>query len=90
MLAWLTFMAVSAVGVVVSGRCDVCAKEPSFGHSVSRLGKNAIKRRVKARTNRMFRPNIQTVRTVVNGTPKRLSVCTSCIKKGKVARRAAV
>jgi len=38
----------------------------------------------------MFRPNIQTVRTVVNGTPKRLSVCTSCIKKGKVARRAAV
>ena len=38
----------------------------------------------------MFRPNIQTVRTVVNGTPKRLNVCTSCIKKGKVLRRSAV
>ena len=48
-----------------------------------------MKRRVKRRTSRMFRPNIQTVRTVTGGTPQRLSVCTSCIKKGKVKRRAA-
>jgi len=72
----------------VSARCDVCAKEPSFGHSVSRLGKNALKRRVFSRTNRMFRPNLQTVHTIIDGTPKRLKVCTSCIKKGKVQRRA--
>lgn len=32
----------------------------------------------------MFRPNIQRVRATVNGTPKRLNACTSCIKKGKV------
>jgi large subunit ribosomal protein L28 len=38
----------------------------------------------------MFHPNIQTVRTTVNGTPKRLKVCTSCIKKGKVQRRVRV
>jgi large subunit ribosomal protein L28 len=74
----------------VSARCDVCGKEPSFGHSVSRLGKNAIIRRVKRRTNRMFRPNIQTVRTTVNGAPKRLKVCTSCMKAGKVQRRVRV
>ncbi|MGH3155563.1 MAG: large ribosomal subunit protein bL28, partial [Streptosporangiaceae bacterium] len=30
--------------------------------------------------------NIQTVRAVVGGTPKRLRVCTSCIKAGKVTR----
>jgi large subunit ribosomal protein L28 len=38
----------------------------------------------------MFRPNIQTVHTVIDGTPKRISACTSCIKKGKVQRQARV
>ncbi|WP_187369710.1 50S ribosomal protein L28 [Fodinicola acaciae] len=73
----------------MSAHCDVCGKEPGFGNTVARLGKNAIKRRVKGRSARMFRPNIQSVRTVINGTPKKLSVCTSCLRKGKVQRRAA-
>lgn len=71
----------------MSLRCDVCGKEPTFGRNVARLGRNALKRRIKARTARMFRPNVQTVRAVVNGTPVRLKACTSCIKKGKVLRR---
>lgn len=69
--------------------CDICDKKPSSGHSVSRLGKNALVRRVKSRTKRQFKPNIQLVRTVVNGTPVRVRACTSCLKKGKVLRRAA-
>ncbi|MEV0838631.1 50S ribosomal protein L28 [Actinocatenispora sera] len=72
----------------MSMRCDVCGKEPGYGKSVQRLGRNALVRRVKSRTSRRFNPNIQPVRTVVNGTPKRLKVCTSCLKKGKVLRRA--
>ncbi|GAB2887819.1 50S ribosomal protein L28 [Streptomyces hainanensis] len=71
----------------MSNRCDVCAKEPSFGNRVSRLGKNAIARRVKARSPRKFTPNIQSVRAVVDGTPQRVKVCTSCLKSGKVTRR---
>ena len=35
---------------------------------------------------RRWNPNIQTVRTLVGKTPKKLNVCTSCIKAGKVAR----
>ena len=66
--------------------CDIFAKGPEFGHSVSRLGKNAQVRRVKARVKRRFNPNIQRVRAVVNGTPKRLHVCTSCLKAGRVTR----
>jgi len=39
------------------------------------------------RTRRRFNPNIQTVRALVGrGTRKRLNVCTSCLKAGKVAR----
>jgi large subunit ribosomal protein L28 len=39
------------------------------------------------RTRRRFNPNIQTVRAIVGrGTRKRLNVCASCIKAGKVNR----
>ena len=66
--------------------CDICTKGPVFGNRVSRLGGNAQVRRVKGRSKRRFNPNIQRVRAVVGGTPKRLHVCTSCLKAGKVAR----
>ena len=59
--------------------CDLCAKSPEFGHNVSHSHR---------RTKRRFNPNIQRVRAVVNGTPKRLNVCTSCLKAGKVTRSA--
>jgi large subunit ribosomal protein L28 len=38
------------------------------------------------RTKRRWNPNIQKVRTLVGKTPKRLSVCTGCIKSGKVVK----
>ena len=58
--------------------CDVCCKGPVFGNNVSFSHR---------RTRRRWNPNIQPVRTLVSGTPKRLNVCTSCIKAGKVTRR---
>jgi large subunit ribosomal protein L28 len=38
------------------------------------------------RTRRRFNPNIQPVRAMVGRTRKRLNVCTSCLKAGKVTR----
>jgi large subunit ribosomal protein L28 len=39
------------------------------------------------RTRRRWNPNIQPVHAVIGrGTRKRLNVCTSCLKAGKVAR----
>ena len=38
------------------------------------------------RTRRRWNPNIQTVRAMVGHTRKRMNVCTSCIKAGKVVR----
>lgn len=57
--------------------CEVCGKHPSFGNSISHSHR---------RTKRRWSPNIQRVRAVVNGVPKRLHVCTSCIKAGKVVK----
>ena len=63
----------------MAANCDVCAKGPSFGHSISHS---------HVRTKRRWNPNIQRVRTLVGATPKRLNVCTSCLKAGKVVRSA--
>jgi large subunit ribosomal protein L28 len=38
------------------------------------------------RSNRRWTPNIQRVRTLVDGAPKRLHVCAKCLKAGKVLR----
>lgn len=38
------------------------------------------------RSKRRWLPNVQKIRAVVNGTPKRIHVCTKCIKAGKVVR----
>ena len=61
----------------VAANCDVCGKGPGFGHSISHSHR---------RTKRRWNPNIQTVRAMVGKSPKKLNVCTSCIKAGKVAR----
>ena len=61
----------------VAANCDVCGKGPGFGNNISHSHR---------RTRRRWNPNIQTVRAVVGRTPKRLNVCTSCIKAGKVSR----
>jgi len=61
----------------VAAHCDVCGKGPGFGNSISHSHR---------RTRRRWNPKVQTVRTVVNGTPKRVTVCTSCMKAGKVTR----
>jgi large subunit ribosomal protein L28 len=64
--------------IPVAANCDVCGKGPSFGHNISHSHR---------RTKRRWNPNIQRVRTLVDGvTPKRLNVCTSCLKAGKVVR----
>lgn len=63
----------------MAANCDVCGKSPSFGHSVSHS---------HVRTKRRWNPNIQRVRAIVNGTPKRVNVCTSCLKADKVTRHA--
>jgi large subunit ribosomal protein L28 len=59
--------------------CDICGKGPGFGKSVSHSHR---------RTSRRWDPNIQSVRAVTRpgGNKKRINVCTSCLKAGKVTR----
>jgi large subunit ribosomal protein L28 len=57
--------------------CELCGKKPQFGKRISHSHR---------RTNRRWNPNVQKVRAIVDGSPKRLHVCTSCLKAGKVQK----
>jgi large subunit ribosomal protein L28 len=35
---------------------------------------------------RKFRPNLQRVKVIVEGAPKRLMVCARCIRSGKITK----
>lgn len=57
--------------------CEICGKGPIAGHNVSHANN---------KTPRRWYPNLQRVRAVVNGTVRRLRVCTQCIKSNRVAK----
>ncbi len=57
--------------------CEICGKGPAAGHNVSHANN---------RTPRRWLPNLQEVRAVVNGSVKRIRVCTSCLKAGKIQK----
>ena len=57
--------------------CEVCGKSPEIGRRVSYSGKHNPKKRS---------PNVQRVRVIYEGKKRRMWVCTSCIKAGKVQK----
>ena len=59
--------------------CIVCGKRPMAGNHVSHAH-NRVPRR--------YLPNLQRVRAVVDGSVKRIQVCTNCIKSGRVKKPA--
>ena len=70
--------------------CEFCQKRTRSGNKVARRGKakylGGVGRRTLARTKRTFKPNIQKVRAMINGGVRRVKVCTSCIKRGRIIK----
>lgn len=58
-------------------KCDICGKGKTFGNKVSFSNK---------KNKRSWSPNIKKVRAVVNGSNRRVSVCTRCLRSGYVER----
>jgi len=57
--------------------CYMCGKKPMFGNRISHAHNL---------TRRKWSPNLQTVRAVVDGSKKKIKVCTQCIKSGRVQK----
>lgn len=61
--------------------CELCGKTRTFGHNVSHS---------KRRTNRDWLPNVQSKIIMMGDTPRRMDVCTRCLRTlTKPARQAA-
>jgi large subunit ribosomal protein L28 len=58
-------------------KCDICGKEMSFGIKVSHSHR---------RSNKTWKPNIRHVKAIVDGSPRRIYVCTRCLRSNKVQR----
>ncbi|MCT4631714.1 MAG: 50S ribosomal protein L28 [Firmicutes bacterium] len=57
--------------------CAVCGKGKISGNNVSHANNH---------TRRSWAPNLRRVKAVVNGSNKKILVCTRCLRSGKVQR----
>ncbi len=57
--------------------CELCGKKPAVGNNVSHANN---------KTKRRFNPNLQRVRARVEGSVRRIRVCTRCIRSGRVTK----
>lgn len=58
-------------------RCEICDKGTVSGNNISHAH-NLTRRKWKA--------NIQRVRAIVDGTVRRVHVCTRCLRSGKIQK----
>ena len=55
-------------------RCEICNKSVAFGNKISITRSHTSRRTTR------------TVKTLVDGQPKKISVCAKCLRSGKVTR----
>ena len=68
-------------GVGEMAKCEVCEKGISTARRIS-ITRSQVSRRAK----RMQKGNIRRVKAIVDGTPKKVSACASCLRNGAVVR----
>ncbi len=62
-------------------KCEICEKTLSHGNKIS-----IARSHVSRRATRTFKPNVRSVKAVVDGQVKKMSVCSKCLRSGKVNR----
>lgn len=61
----------------MSRKCEICNKGVVYGIQISHSDR---------KSNRSWAPNLKRVKAIVDGSPKRIPVCTRCLRSGKVQR----
>ena len=61
----------------MAAQCEVCDKRRRVANNVSHSN---------IKTKSLQRPNLQNVHVVIDGSRKRVRVCTRCIRSGFVAK----
>jgi len=70
--------------------CQFTGKKTTAGKSIARRGKakylGGVGRKITGITNRKFKPNVQTVRAVIEGKVTRVRASAKAIKMGLVVK----
>ncbi len=71
-------------------KCYVCGKGRAIGGRITRRGlakkKGGIGMHVVKNVKRTFKPNLQPCRIKDGASVKKVTVCTSCIRSGKIQK----
>ena len=62
-------------------KCEICDKSLTYGNKLS-----ITRSHISKRTSRTWKPNLRTVKTIINGEPKKIKVCAKCLRSGKVSK----
>jgi len=70
--------------------CAICGKNNNTGNRIIQRGKakrlGGVGRKTTGISRRQQKPNLQKVKAMIDGSPKRIKVCTTCIRSGRVER----
>ena len=62
-------------------KCAICEKTVSCGNKLS-----ITRSHISKRSTRIWKPNLRSVKAIIDGQVKRVHVCAKCLKNGKVKR----
>lgn len=62
-------------------KCAICEKTINFGNKLS-----ITRSHISKRSTRTWKPNLRSVKAVINGETKRIKVCAKCLRSGKVVK----
>ena len=62
-------------------KCAICKKTAGHGNKLS-----ITRSHISKRTTRTWKPNLRTVKTIVDGQPKKVKVCAKCLRSGKIQK----
>ena len=62
-------------------KCEICEKKVAHGNKIS-----IARSHVSRRSTRTFKPNLRRIKAIMNGEVKTISVCSKCLRSGKVTR----
>ncbi|MBN2511075.1 MAG: 50S ribosomal protein L28 [Spirochaetales bacterium] len=58
-------------------KCEICGKGTMTGNNVSHANN---------KSRRVFKPNLVTVKAVIDGSTKSVKICTRCLRSNKVVK----
>lgn len=70
--------------------CEICGKGSNNANRVTRRGKakkkGGVGKNVTSVSKNTQKPNLKKIKALIDGSPKRVKVCTQCIKSDRITK----